>query len=266
MHRRTSLNVLSKRLASRQRSPFQSGFSLMELLVVIGVIAILLSLLLPALARAQSRARQVQCAHNAHQLGLGLSQFLSDYHVYPMFINPDARKGGYPEHHDSWIQALEYEGLSASKNSRFYEAGVWRCPAASRPWSFPAESQYGSYAYNAFGLGLPQKGNPLGLGGHRDKAGTGIASPPVAEAEVVHPSEMMAIGESFNGGMAFMRCDGQSLSRWNASSRHRGQANVLFCDGHVDSLSLKALFTDTDDPALSRWNRDQQPHRECLAP
>ena len=45
-----------------------------------------------------------------------------------------------------------------------------------------------------------------------------------------------------------------------------GKLNVVFCDGHVESPTLPFLFTDTSDAALSRWNRDHQPHRERLAP
>ncbi|WP_160164578.1 H-X9-DG-CTERM domain-containing protein [Pedosphaera parvula] len=48
----------------------------------------------------------------------------------------------------------------------------------------------------------------------------------------------------------------------NMSTRHHGKANVVFCDGHVESPTLKFLFEDTSDAALVRWNRDHQPHRE----
>ncbi|HEY2328769.1 MAG TPA: type II secretion system protein [Verrucomicrobiae bacterium] len=46
----------------------------------------------------------------------------------------------------------------------------------------------------------------------------------------------------------------------------RIQANVVFCDGHVESPTLQFLFEDTSDEALSRWNRDHLPHREKLSP
>jgi len=49
-------------------------------------------------------------------------------------------------------------------------------------------------------------------------------------------------------------------------SRHQGKANVVFCDGHVESPTLKFLFEDTSDAALVRWNRDHLPHREKLSP
>jgi prepilin-type processing-associated H-X9-DG protein/prepilin-type N-terminal cleavage/methylation domain-containing protein len=248
---------------SQDRS--RTAFTLIELLVVIAIIAILLSLLLPAVMRAQSKARQVGCVHNEHQIGLGLQQFIMDYHVYPLSMNTAFRKGDYPEHHSDWIEALEYEGLSASKNKRFYEVGVWRCPAASRPWSFPGEGQYGSYGYNSDGVKTPPPGDALGLGGHTLKTPAGISTSPISETEVVQPSEMMAIGEPFNGGLFFLRQDLTHLEqRYKASSRHQGRANVLFCDGHVETLTLKFLFEDISDAALVRWNRDHLPHRDRL--
>jgi prepilin-type processing-associated H-X9-DG protein/prepilin-type N-terminal cleavage/methylation domain-containing protein len=267
MNRRTGSKTLSERPTTRRRTRSRPAFSLIELLAVIAIIAILLSLLLPALVRAKGKAQQVRCVHNEPQLGLALAQFIGDYHAYPMYFNTAFRKGGYPEHHADWIDALEFEGLSASKNNRFYETGVWRCPAASRPWTFPTESQYGSYGYNAFGLRLPQNGDPIGLGGHVLRAGGGMSPPPINETEVVRPSEMMGIGESFSGSIDFLRFGLLGLEQnYKASSRHQGRANVLFCDGHVESPSLKFLYSDTNDAALSRWNRDNQPHREFLAP
>jgi prepilin-type N-terminal cleavage/methylation domain-containing protein/prepilin-type processing-associated H-X9-DG protein len=48
--------------------------------------------------------------------------------------------------------------------------------------------------------------------------------------------------------------------------RHQGKANTVFCDGHVESPTLRYLFADTSDSALVSWNRDHQPHRELLQP
>lgn len=54
------------------------GFTLLELLVVIGIIAIVISILMPSLSAARSRGKQTACANNLRQLGLAMRSYLDD--------------------------------------------------------------------------------------------------------------------------------------------------------------------------------------------
>jgi prepilin-type N-terminal cleavage/methylation domain-containing protein/prepilin-type processing-associated H-X9-DG protein len=255
-----------------RRQNKNSAFTLIELLVVIAIIAILAALLLTAVSQAKGRAQRIQCVNNLRQLGLALNGFVQENHAYPLYVNVDISKGSYSEHYKTWAEALSYEELGIPKSETpFFTNGVWNCPSARWYNSEPAPNSIGiwfSYGYNYLGLNSPGKNEATGLGGQTTSI-YGPLAPPVAESEIIAPSEMLAIGDGFDGGFVIQRAswpDVKNKNYGNTFTRHQGKANAVFCDGHVESPTLQFLFEDTSDAALSRWNRDHQPHREKLSP
>jgi prepilin-type processing-associated H-X9-DG protein len=122
------------------------------------------------------------------------------------------------------------------------------------------------YGYNIYGVLDPgDTTNALDLFGHFDPSSATLT--PIAESEVANPSGMIAIGDCFDDTVAFSRKDLAYFAKCgNTLTRHQGKANVVFCDGHVESPTLQFLIADTSDDALVRWNRDHLPHREKLSP
>ena len=224
--------------------PHPSAFTLIELLVVTAIIGVLAALLLPTLSQAKRQAQRIQCVSNLHQHGLALHVLLSEYHSYPTGrgTNRDGAPGMF------WAEQLERGALGVPNPPKdFYHKGVWLCPSAPRK---PYPNDYGYNLYGSASVGSDT--NALGLQGHSVSGQEAVN--PITESEMVSPTDMVAIGD---GGGVF-------LMRGYAHSYHKGKANILFCDGHVESLKGDFAFQDRSDAALVRWNRDHQPHREQL--
>jgi prepilin-type N-terminal cleavage/methylation domain-containing protein/prepilin-type processing-associated H-X9-DG protein len=261
-----------------QRRNQNSAFTLVELLVVVAIVGILAALLLTALSLGVGTARRISCVNYVRHLGQAVQQFVGDNRVYPLDTNPDFDKGGYPNHYEDWILALEHElgKESSSHEASFVSKGIWKCPSLERPANFPSNHVYVSYGYNTYGM-RAGKGDTNSLGIGRQFGMSNISAPPVPESEIASPSEMMALGDGFCGydktiyggeGLLMRSQDVPYLDPLAQEPflRHQGKANVVFCDGHIESPTLKFLFEDTSDAALSHWNRDHLPHREKLSP
>ncbi|HRK23251.1 MAG TPA: prepilin-type N-terminal cleavage/methylation domain-containing protein [Fimbriimonadaceae bacterium] len=242
------------------------GFTLIELLVVVAIIAILASLLLPALSRAKAQANSVACRTNLRQLGIATRMYLDDFNAFPLFYDHAANN-----------EARFWSSKISPYISSGWKDRVFHCPGNRQTNSggFVVGSSIihlrGSYDMNLRGSGAQI---PLGIG----DVGSGgpFGQRPVPESEVIAPSSLLAFGDtimidaylifSFFDLVNYLRPSvPNAIARRRAEQRHGGTYSVVFVDGHTESRKPALLFGERPD-LLRQWNRDNEPHLELLRP
>lgn len=264
----------------------RDAFTLVELLVVIGIITVLVAILMPALARARDHAYRAKCAANLHTLGQALMGYTQQYRYYPGYGAQEittslADAAVWPARLRAFVGGGNKEVFhcpSQEDRCRWSDGGplpLTRAQAGSRfvrlgyePGEPLINSRtYFSYGYN--GWGATHSEGSVAQGTHRALGFYLSPSFPRDQCELPSsrvrvPPDMVAITDSTADGnhdAAVRPLKGSGKHLWPGNV-HGGGANVLFCDGHVQWYPQEDLLVDlvTDRAAaafkIRRWNND----------
>jgi prepilin-type processing-associated H-X9-DG protein len=218
----------------------RQAFTLIDLLVVISIIALLTSMLLPAIKVARDMAWSTRCHSNLRQIHMGYQAYAADW---------DGCLAPYTIGLKSGFQMIsEYLDETENAASKAADNGVIRgCPTWKQSSKYDASNPIANSWWASTGYGINHFATADGLGGTNDKrhsnmttaTWTGGIATIFSLASIRQQTRRCLVGCATNTSITPWDPTGQKLSPYAAfesEGRHRGNQNMVFFDGHTGKL------------------------------